>query len=355
MLISVSQLPPQEINRPSAWIGEEMVKKKDQWITELLPEEISELEQVAQNFINNSIDLGTITKINFPLPLLETRLENIRNTLIQGRGFEVIRGLPVKSYSQEMAATIFCGIGAYIGKAVSQNAMGHILGHVRDIGADANDTNARIYQTSQRQTFHTDSADVVGLLCLKTAKEGGKSLLVSTETIYNKMNKIRPDLAALLFEPIATDRRGEVPEDEKPYFEIPIFNWYQGRLTGMYQRQYIESAQRFPDAARLTNKHIEALNLFDELANDPKLFLSMQLAPGDIQFVHNHSQLHDRTGFIDWPEINKRRHLFRLWLSVPGDRPLPACFKQRFGSIQIGERGGIITRDTKLNVPLDYL
>ncbi len=347
------QLPPKKIERPSAWIGEKMVKQKEKWITELLPEEIKELKQAAQNFIDNSLDLGTITKINFPLPLLEGKLKDIQFNLIKGIGFDLIRGLPVTSYTQKIAATIFCGIGTYIGRAVSQNAIGHVLGHVRDIGADANDTNARIYQTSQRQTFHTDSSDVVGLLCLKTAKEGGKSLLVSTETIYNEMNKIRPDLAALLFEPIATDRRGEVPDGEKPFFEIPVFNWYQGFLTGMYQRQYIESAQRFPNAIRLNDKHIEALDLFDKLANDAKFFLSMQLEPGDIQFVHNHSQLHDRTGFTDWPELSKRRHLFRLWLTVPGDRPLPECFKQRFGSIQIGDRGGIITPDTKLNVPLD--
>ena len=265
----------------------------------------------------------------------------------------MIRGLPVAKYSLKKSATIFCGIGAHLGKARSQNSMGHILGHVRDIGADGSDTNARIYQTSERQTFHTDSADVVGLLCLKTAREGGKSLLVSTETIYNEMNKSRPDLVPLLFDPIATDRRGEVPPGEKPFFEIPVLSWFQGHLTGMYQRQYIDSAQRFADAMRLTEGHIEALDMFDKLANDPHLHLSMQLEPGDIQFVYNHSQLHDRTGFTDWPEPEDRRHLLRLWLSIPGDRPLPAPFRQRFGSIEIGDRGGIITKNTKLNVPIE--
>ena len=78
----------------------------------------------------------------------------------------------------------------------------------------------------------------------------------------------------------------------------------------------------------------------------------MQLEVGDLQFVYNHSQLHDRTGFTDWPELEKRRHLLRLWLSMPDDRPLPDCFKERFGSIDIGNRGGIITPGTKLNVPL---
>ena len=134
--------------------------------------------------------------------------------------------------------------------------------------------------------------------------------------------------------------------------EIPVFNWHAGFLTIFYQRQYIDSAQRFPDAMRLTPTHIKALDRLDELANDSDLHFGMQLEPGDMQFVYNHSQLHDRTGFVDWPDKNKRRHMLRLWLSMQNDRPLPDCFKQRYGSIDIGNRGGIIVKGTKLNAPL---
>lgn len=261
--------------------------------------------------------------------------------------------MPVGSYTQEIAACIFCGIGAHLGSARSQNASGHILGHVRDLGLSSADPNARIYQTAERQSFHTDSADVVGLLCLRKAQSGGESLLVSALSLYNRYQQLRPDLLPLLFEPIATDRRGEIPAGAKPYLTIPVFNWYQGYLTVFYQRQYIDSAQRFDDAPRLSDKHIEALDLFDELANDPTLRFSMQLEPGDMQFVYNHSQLHDRTGFTDWPDPKQRRHLLRLWLSIEGDRPLPECFKQRYGSITVGDRGGIVTSDTRLHAPLD--
>lgn len=314
--------------------------------------EIEELEQAAASFLARTQEIGDITKEKFPLPRFGAHLAKLKDTLIRGIGFEVIRGLPVEHYSQQLAATIFCGIGAHLGPARSQNAMGHILGHVRDIGADAKDPNTRIYQTAERQTFHTDSSDVVGLLCIREAMEGGKSLLVSTAAIYNEMLRRRPDLAALLFEPIATDRRGEVPEGQKPYLEIPPLSWHEGFLTGFYQRQYIDSAQRFPDALRLTPDYVAALDLFDDLANDKHLHFGMQLEPGDMQFVYNHGLLHDRTGFRDWPDTGKKRHLLRLWLSVAGDRPLPESFKQRYGSIEIGNRGGIITKGTKLNVPL---
>ena len=252
-----------------------------------------------------------------------------------------------------MAATIFCGLGSHLGSARSQNAQGHILGHVRDLGRDASDPSTRIYQTSERQTFHTDSADVVGLLCIREAKEGGKSLLVSAVSIFNRMLETRPDLVRYLFDPIATDRRGEIPEGMEPYMTIPPLSWHDGFLPVFYQRQYIDSAQRFESVMRLTEQHVEALDLFDALANDPELHFSMQLQPGDMQFVYNHSQLHDRTEFKDWPEPDKRRHLLRLWLSLPGDRPLPECFKQRYGSIEVGNRGGIITNETKLHSPLN--
>ena len=298
-------------------------------------------------------DIGEITRSDFPLEHFGTHLEQLSDKLLNGAGVEVLRGLPVEKYSQEFAAAVFCGIGAHLGSARSQNAQGHILGHVRNIGADANDPNTRIYQTSERQTFHTDSADVVGLLCIREAMEGGKSLLVSAISIFNRMLQERPDLVPLLFDPIATDRRGEIPEGMKPYMEIPPLSWHEGYLTVFYQRQYIDSAQRFEGAMRLTEAHVEALDLFDALANDPELNFSMQLQPGDMQFVYNHSQLHDRTGFTDWPDPEKRRHLLRLWLSVPGDRPLPECFKERYGSIEIGKRGGIITKGTKLHAPLD--
>src|SRR6185503_1254103 len=134
-------------------------------------------------------------------------------------------------------------------------------------------------------------------------------------------------------------RRGETPKGMLPYYLIPVFNYYEGYVTAIYQRQYIDSAQRFPDAPRLTPAHVEALDLFDTLANDPRLNFSMTLERGDMQFVYNHTLLHDRTGFEDWPETDKRRHLLRLWLAVPGARPLPPVFAQRYGKVDIGDRG----------------
>ena len=349
----MNELPPIQDNS-AAWYGPDLAARPDAWTLHLRSEYIDEVDMAVQTATaKHGEDLAGISSSTFPLPTLGPVLLSLREQLIHGCGFALIRGLPIERNNQREAATLFFGIGSHLGHARSQNAAGHILGHVRNVGKASTDTDVRIYQTDERQTFHTDSADVVALLCIKQSKSGGESLLVSAETIYNEFLERRPDLLPRLFDAIATDRRGEVPADMKPYFEIPVFSWFGGRLTVMYQRQYIDSAQRFPDGLRLTPEHVAALDLFDELANDPALHLIMRLEPGDMQFVYNHALLHDRRGFEDWPDPERRRHLLRLWLTVPGDRPLPDYFAQRFGTTTIGDRGGILVPGTSLFAPID--
>jgi hypothetical protein len=336
---------PSTQQTPAAWYGPDWIGRERQWITELTISEIEELKHAANAWLEQNEEPRAVEHIRiseFPLSSLGPKLVRMREELMHGRGFAVIRGLPVVRFTEQLAAIIFCGIGGHLGSARPQNAQGQLLGHVRDLGLSSTDPAVRVYQTKERQTFHTDSCDVVGLLCLQTAQSGGLSQLVSSTTIYNAMLRSTPELLELLMQPIATDRRGEVPPGMQPFYSIPVFNFYEGYLTAIYQRQYIESAQRFANAPRLTPKHIEALDKFDALANDPKLHLSMHLERGDMQFVYNHTLLHDRTSFIDRPEPERRRHLLRLWLSIPGDRPLPDIFAEKFGSVAIGNRGGIV-------------
>jgi hypothetical protein len=171
-------------------------------------------------------------------------------------------------------------------------------------------------------------------------------------TIYNLMAQHRLDLARRLFEPFSTDRRGEVPEGKKPFFNIPVFNDYKGNLSVIYARRYIQSGQRFAEARRLTDLDLEALDYFDVLANDPKLRLDMELRPGDMQFLHNHTILHDRTAYVDWDDPDRKRHLLRLWLAPDDARPLPDVYAERYGSTTPGDRGGIICKGTQLHAPL---
>ncbi|WP_418316225.1 TauD/TfdA family dioxygenase [Piscinibacter sakaiensis] len=344
---------PAQIDDASAWRGDDMARRADEWTETLDEAELEEIDAACEPWLRPGIELGTLTQQGFPLPNLATRLARMREQLLNGRGFVLWRGLPVERWGRHRCAAAFYGLGAHLGAARSQNSQGHVLGHVRDLGLSANDPNVRIYQTHDRQTFHTDSADIVGLLCLQTARSGGLSALVSSTTLYNELRARRPDLAAELFKPLATDRRGEVPPGARPYFEIPVFNWFAGHLSAIYQRQYIDSAQRFADAPRLSAAQIEALDLLDSLAEDPALHFTMALQPGDMQFLHNHSLLHDRTAFVDWPEPERRRYLLRLWLAPIDARPLPEVFAQRYGSVTPGDRGGVVSADGRLRAALE--
>ncbi|MDX6497959.1 MAG: hypothetical protein QOG23_1219 [Blastocatellia bacterium] len=340
-------LPPPEIGDASAWYGQDL-KGRSEWIAQLSVAEIAEVESAVSELENeSSVDLTSINKGDFPLPTLGPRLQLLLEEVLNGRGFVLIKALPVEGWTKREAAIAFLGIGAHLGNLRMQNAGGHLLGHVRDLGRSSLDPETRIYQTRERQTHHTDSCDVVGLLCLRAAKSGGLSSLVSSTTIFNEMRRRRPDLLRALLDPIETDRRGEVPEGGKPYFSIPVFNWHQGLVSTIYQRQYIESARRFPGVAPLGPLQVQALDLFDELANDPALNLMMELQPGDMQFVHNHTILHDRTAFEDFLEPGRKRHLLRLWIAPRNARPLPEVYAERFGSVTPGDRGGITVEGAK--------
>jgi len=344
-------LPP-EIGDASAWYGPDLRGRTD-WIAHLSEAEIAEVESASSELAKSSVDLTSIDARDFPLPTLGPRLQSLLEEVLSGRGFVLIRALPIERWTTREAAIAFLGIGVHLGRLRMQNAAGHLLGHVKDLGRSSTDPHARIYQTRERQTHHTDSCDVVALLCLRAAKSGGLSNLVSSATIFNELHRRRPDLLRALLDRIETDRRGEVPEGGKPYFSIPVFNWHEGLLSAIYQRQYIESARRFPGVAPLSALQIEALNLFDELANDPSLNLMMELQPGDMQFVHNHTILHDRTAFEDFVEPERKRHLLRLWVAPPNARPLPEIYAERFGSITPGDRGGITVEGSRATILFD--
>lgn len=338
---------------PGAWYGRDLAVRRD-WIRPFSEAEVAEIEVAVEDFRKTGKPLDAITPAAFPLPHLGPVLRSLLHELLEGRGFAMLRGLPVERWTREAQAIAYMGLGSWLGRARSQNAKGHLLGHVKDLGLDIRNPNVRYYQTNRRLEYHTDSIDIVGLLCLRTAKAGGESYLASSMTIYNEILRRRPDLLPSLFAPFPTDRRGEVPRGMKPWFDIPIYHWHAGRLSCIYVRQYIESAQKsFPDARRLTRQQIEAMDLMDTLCNDPEIHLAMEFRPGDVQLLHNHQILHSRGDFENWPEPERHRHLLRLWLAPAEARPLPDVFAPRYGSVVPGERGGIFLEGSTLKVPLE--
>ena len=345
-------MPDGPIAGPDAWRAGAMRERGD-WIHVLSETEIHEIDAAVEAVDTDDRPIAGIGREDFHLPTLGPALDAIREELVQGRGFVLIRGLPVNRYTVRQRAVAFWGIGTWLGRAVSQNAMGHLLGHVIDLGRTNDDFRARTYQTRDRQFFHTDSCDIVGLMCVRKAKKGGLSAIVSSVTLYNEMLARSPELTAELFRPLHFDRRGEVPPGKPPWYEMPVFNWYEGRLSTHYVRRYIQSIRRLPEVPPLTERQVAAFDLLDEIAEDPDVQLRMDFEPGDMQFLHNPQILHDRTAFEDEDDPAKRRHLLRLWLCAPEGRPLPAAYAGRWGSAEIGNRGGIVVKGAVPHVPLE--
>ncbi len=329
---------PTRADVPTGWTAATL---GDRWRWTLTDAQIDELVRAGHKL--DIHDHKAVSALHLHPPTLNTftnRLDRLRQNLLDGIGFELISGLPVDELGDDVATAAMLTLSAHLGSLRQQNADGDLVGHVRNIGLDSADPNVRVYQTSERQTFHTDSTDVVGLLALAKARQGGESLVISANAVYHAVAERHGDLVDELFSPVATDRRGETPEGHDPWFTIPVFTWWDERLTVRYQRQYIDSANRFPDAPRPSERQIAAFDAFDDACNDRSLHARMDLDVGDIQFVHNHSILHDRTAFVDNAE--RPRHLIRTWMSVAGDRQLHPVFAQRFGSIIPGDRGGIL-------------
>ena len=336
-----------------AWYGPDLAQRPQEWTYVLSRAERDELLAAIDRVETQGTDVVDIRAQDFPLPTLGAVLARMRRELLHGRGFVLLRGFPVEGLTPRRRGIGFFGIGAYLGHAVSQNAKGHALGHVADLGFDYAQPTARGYQTNVRLPYHTDAADLVGLLCVRDAKSGGLSSLVSSVSVYNEMVKRCPDLVRVLMGPVYRDRRGEIPPGKGPWYVLPVFNPHEGRMITSYVRSAIRKAQRFEEVPRISAELETAMNALDALAESPELHLDMTLEPGDIQFVCNHFLLHSRTSYEDHPEPANRRHLLRLWLSSDDGPPLPAVFDNYTSLSAQGRPMGLLLDGVRLNAPLD--
>lgn len=337
----------------AAWYGADLARRDD-WMLALTPTHVAELEAAATATLDR--DVADLQRQDLPLPTLDPLLDRVRDDVVDGRGFALIRGMPVARWSKDIIARAYWAIGCRVGLAVVQNPQGHVLGHVKDIGGDAENPTQRGYQSAANLPFHTDiGAEVVGLLCLKPAKSGGLSSVVSAATIWNEILERRPDLASVLARPFYRDRRGEEVAGQKPWYAIPVFVPAGDRMAVCYVRRFIQSCQRHADVPRLSDAQVAAMDLIDSLAYDPRLKLDMDFRPGDIQLVNNLVLLHTRTEYEDWPEPENKRHLYRLWLTVPDGWALPEPFYARYGADPATGRplGINLVSGTVPNAPLD--
>ncbi len=304
---------------PAAWRGSKLVTTPEQWCAELTEAEVDELLEAVRRAEGTGKPTRDLTAAEFPLPLLARRIGEWRREVGDGRGFQLIRGAPVDRWSQSQAEVFFWCFGLHLGTPGTQNPEGDLLGHVVDTGEDPAARTVRRYRTSANIAYHCDAADVVGLLCLRKAKTGGQSRIVSSVSVYNALLDARPDLVERLYEPFMLDAHGEGGLD---YFPVSPCRYAGGRLRTFYHSDYFRSAMAYEDVPRFTKREQELVDLYEKIASSSELYLDMDLEPGDIQLVSNHTVLHARTGYEDFEQPEKKRHLLRLWLSLEEPMPL---------------------------------
>lgn len=352
--MSAPQLQP--IEGAAAWHGRDMAASR-RWIRDLSAEQIAEIDAAFREVERRGVGWSAITRKGFPLPGLAGLIEDIRDELENGSGILKLRGVPVGRYSEDQLRALYFGLGANIGTPVYQNRRGELMRLIRDEGGDVGRRYGQIdgvkmaggktFLSSYARTltngalrFHTDRTDVVGLLCVRQAAKGGVSLLSSSVAVMNEMLRRRPDLAALLFEPVWRSRHGEESETPDAVYPLPVFGVRDGRFTSHFSLTYIEAAQTVAGVPKLTGAQKEALDLLLALASE--LAFEMTLEPGDLQLINSHVTYHGRTPFEDDASAGRDRLLMRLWLAMPGSRALPKDHAVLWRNVASGAiRGGI--------------
>ncbi|HEX3864831.1 MAG TPA: TauD/TfdA family dioxygenase [Stellaceae bacterium] len=311
------------IEGPTAWQGSRIDYRED-GTRVLSTAEIGEIDAALHHLLGlGNIDFPDITPQTFPLPTLSRDLASLGDELHFGRGFLLLRGLPRERWSLDDTARIYYGLGSHIGRPAPQSYLGELLGHVIDV-SDI-ETDARGYHKGGSQRMHTDNCDIVSLACVRSAKEGGISRFVSAAAVHNRLLDERPDLLETLYGDYVFRRMERDAEygNGDLVKQVVIFSRETGQLTCNVSGSYPHRAVKAGDAV-MNPRQIEALEEMKRVSMAPDLTLDMTIAEGDIQFLNNRTILHGRTGYEDWPDMTRRRHLMRLWLQMPSWPALPA-------------------------------
>ncbi|MDO1485117.1 Taurine catabolism dioxygenase TauD, TfdA family [Rhodococcus rhodochrous] len=324
MTVTTPGLRP--VTGPAAWTGAELRGRTD-WVYLLTEAEIAELEAAGRRFVTENPDLRTVTKDDYPLPVCADGIARWSNDLDRGRGFVLVRGLRTELYSDAVSGAIFFLLGLHLGVPMPQNQHGDLLDHVvATSNKTMDDPEALPSRVRDKLEFHSDSSDVVGLICLRGAASGGESRLVSGAALYNRVLELRPDLAPLMLEPWYWDWYKQDHDAPSRTYVSPMVSDVDGVFSIYAGGSMIRSAQDYDEVPRLTEAQRELLDLIPTLTADDDLPLDMQFQPGDIQWLLNYAALHSRREFVDYPVLQKRRHLLRLWLRRHEPRPLVEGF-----------------------------
>lgn len=326
------------VTEPSAWRSEDFAND-DSWIHPLSNAESDDLDRALAHVTDRNLSPGEFGKRDFPLPSLGPALEDCLEELETGRGFVLLRGIPVARYDDEALYRLYWGLGAHLGEAIKQNNRGERIVEITDRGIEYG-PGVRGYTTRARLMPHSDASDLVALFCVHPALKGGESCIASGMTIFNEILANHPEYLPALERGFHHNMRGEgVSGDpnETTRNAIPVFSFHHGRLSCHFNRRLIlEGAEkRGQELNELDHAAIETIN---DLALRDDIRFDMDFQAGDVQLLNNHIVVHSRFDYEDHAAPKKRRRLLRLWTNMPNGRPLAPTYADRTNN---GPRGGM--------------
>ncbi|WP_326537500.1 TauD/TfdA family dioxygenase [Pseudorhodoferax sp.] len=330
-------------DRPRAWTAAEALQDRS-WQRSLSPAALAGLDAALAHAGQTGKPLLDMDADDFPLDAsAHAELQAAFDATQKRWGFCLLRGLPVRRWTPEQTRLAAWGIGLHVGVARTQNAASEILNDVRDAGGQYQTRGGRGYNTRLELDFHIDFADVVALLCRRTARAGGRSLVTSSLAVVEEIRRHHPDLAPALEEPLAMSWQGTQAPGEPPVYLTPLSGSRDGHTAFRTNRKNLVAAQRdFPQAPRWTERQRQLIDTIDRLCADPRLCLAMDLGEGDLQLLNNYVVVHSRTAFEDFEAPDEKRHLLRLWLNLPSAQPLPQAWSEAFKDTRAGAvRGGV--------------
>jgi hypothetical protein len=319
------------------WRGAEIDRHALYW--DFAPAHLAAIDELMERAELASLPFHEIRRHHFSHPALDGDLAAVLARIKNGPGLLILRGFPVDKYDTERMQTIYWGIGAHFGRGCSQSADGDYLGHVTNV-----EKASRGYTTSRELKLHTDSAEIVGLLCVRDAREGGLSIYASSLMVHEIIENEHPQYLPVLERGFFCDRRGEEAPGDEPVtpYRVPVFSTRDGVLSGRYVRGVIDKGTAAM-GMELTALEKEALACFEEVAQRDDVRFEVMLRPGEASFINNYEILHARTAFTDWGEPAKKRLLYRLWLEGAPPRPMRSevhLYQNRSGSMGVDPQYG---------------
>jgi alpha-ketoglutarate-dependent taurine dioxygenase len=283
-----------------------------------------ELDALVRTLRANPLPTVLLEPSAFDLPACRLMMQEAKQMLESGSGFVIIDRLPVETYSFEESQAVYWILSQLVARPVAQSWDGKMIYDVRDLGKPPGN-GVRPDITNAEQNFHTDNSyniyppDYVALLCLRPAMEGGVSSIVSFYTVYNEMLKRNPELLPRLHQPYLFDRQREHAADDAMVISHPLFQAIDGEMVCRLSHRHVVNGYKMANV-EMDGETMEALETLEAIMREPQFYREFFFEPGQIQIVDNLRCGHRRTGFVDFPEPERKRHLVRLWLRSAGRR-----------------------------------